>query len=130
MISPVCFYLIIKITNKAGQVLPHMQAYICIVSYSHGWWPSVSLDEASTSRRRPTKIDKTDRSAARYRARSPCMGLQHPARARSAARYRAPHAAVLLSLPPAAAHALFPLPLFLWVHLQLIVEEKLIVDEK
>ena len=57
MISPVCFYLIIK-TNKAGQVLPHMQAYICIVSYSHGWWPSVSLDEASTSRRRPTKIDK------------------------------------------------------------------------
>jgi hypothetical protein len=42
-------------------------------------------------------------------ARAPlAWGLQPHARARSAARYRAPHAAVLLSLPPAAARALSP----------------------
>jgi hypothetical protein len=69
-------------------------------------------------------------AAAAARARAPlAWGLQAHATAHSATLYRAPHAAVLLSLPPAAARAL-PLPLFLWARLQLIVEEKLIVDEK
>jgi hypothetical protein len=57
-------------------------------------------------------------------------GYSARAIARSAARYRALHRAGLFSLPSAAARALSPLQLFLWARLQLIVEEKLIVDEK
>jgi hypothetical protein len=65
-------------------------------------------------------------------ARAPlAWRLQPHAKGRSAARYRALHRAVLFSLPSAAARARsLPLPLFLWARLQLIVEEKLIVDEK
>jgi hypothetical protein len=57
-------------------------------------------------------------------------GYNARAIARSAAGYCALHRAGLFSLPSAAARARSPLPRFLWARLQLIVEEKLIVDEK
>jgi hypothetical protein len=71
---------------------------------------------------------KTARSGCRSCAPSPCMGATG---ARDSSQRgplpRTPRRGTPLS-PPAAARA--PLPLFLWARLQLIVEEKLIVDEK
>jgi hypothetical protein len=53
-------------------------------------------------------------------------GQQH---ADAAALYGVLHALALFSLPPVVACAV-ALALFTWAHLQLLVEENLIVDEK
>jgi hypothetical protein len=74
----------------------------------------------------PVRLAAAPHATARARLHA---GYSARAIDRSAARYRALHRAGLFSLPSAAARAL-PLQLFLWARLQLIVEEKMIVDEK